>query len=196
MDCFHELQIDEMIPCCYNESKEGDKCMKAKKRAFVAIIVVIALVLSGVLIYGLSYRIYWGRRHAILYDVKTISIQADKEKENLYYLTLDVDADTWFGDFKTYHYTLHPGVGGDPGFDVYDCNNPSFTLDHKGTNFRIECTLDIKDLSSMGHATYKSALDEFLFYFEFIAKDEAGHTAENASLYMNDNRDAEIIYIY
>lgn len=80
--------------------------MKAKKRAFVAIIVVIALVLSGVLIYGLSYRIYWGGRHAILYDVKTISIQADKEKENLYYLTLDVDADTWFGDFKTYHYTL------------------------------------------------------------------------------------------
>lgn len=167
--------------------------MKTKKKAFVAIIVVLAVVLSSV---GLSYRIYWGRRHAILYDVKTISIQSDEEKENLYYLTLDVDADTWFGDFKTYHYTLYPGVGGDPGFTVYNLNNPSsFTLNHKGTSFKIECALEIQDLSSMGYTTYKSALDEFLFYFEFIAKDESGHTIENASLYMNDNRDAKIIYI-
>ena len=165
--------------------------MKTKKKAIIAILVVLAVVLSSV---GLSYRIYWGRRHAILYDVKTISVQSDKENENLYYLTLDVDADTWFGDFKTYHYTLHPGVGGDPGFAVYDCNNPSFTLDHKGTSFRIECTLDIKDLSSYENATYRSALEEFLFYFEFIAEDEAGHTIENASLYMNDNRDAEVVF--
>lgn len=166
--------------------------MKAKKKAFVIIIVVIAVVLSSV---GLSYRIYWGRRHAILYDVKTISIQPDKENDGLYYLTLDVDADTWFGDFRTYHYILRPFVGGDPGFDIKDCNNPSFILDSKGTSFEIECTLEMQNPPSRENDEYKSVLEDYLFYFEFHVDDETGNTVDNASLYMNDNRDAEIIYM-
>ena len=158
------------------------------------IIAAIVIVASVFMIFNLLYYAYWGRRHSVLYDVKTVYVVPDEENHSLYHLEFDVNVKRWTFDKNVYRYTMFSDIVGMPDYGVYDDNTPYFQLDGSSADFQIQCTLDLRDSDFRENGNYKELLNSYIYDLRFGALDENGNRVDSAELYMEDNKDVEIIY--
>lgn len=162
------------------------------KRKFIAIVIIFAVLVFA--LYNVFYYSYWSRRHSILYDVKTVYVVPDADNDSLYHLEFDVDVKRWHGDTNVYKYTMYSDIVGMPDYWIDDDNIPTFQLDGSKANFQIECTMDLRNPQLRTNDNYKEFLDAYILELRFSAIDEEGNRIESAELYMQDNKDVEIIY--
>ena len=169
---------------------------KLSKRIWkVAVIVAltVAITLSGTY---MAHFWYWGRRHSVLYDVKTVTVVKNEEQEGVYDLTYDVSVRNWDHDIIPHTYKLEDCLSGEPGMWYFEGESDYFTTGIKPVEFQIKVTFDVASVVPYaGMPETDEALVEYAIGIsQFAACGYWGQAVESANLYMADNRGAEIIF--
>lgn len=151
---------------------------KTERKAVVVIFEILAVVIIIGLIF-LGTNILKNRWHKIDFNVtKMVAEKADGE-ENLYHVTVDATADTWFYDFNTYKFKVVAGTSG-----YYVAKNspdtPFITVNHNHTaeftlTFDTDNLDDIKNYTFYGRKIFingnsKEGTDIRMFLSEFVDK--------------------------
>lgn len=171
-----------------------------KKRKIVknVLIILSAILLFLTLCYTAIYA-HWGKRHTVLYTVEKVYITADKENDNIYYLKYDVTAKNWIHDFSEKSYTLTPHMGGTMQSDYnFSGETVHVTVSHSKSRFSLNAQIDLSiDLSDdekeINRAKAEALLEDLIYQTDFINYDFQDNY-NNYSLYMNDNRSAQLIF--
>ena len=166
---------------------------KKKKAITITIIAVVAVAVVMSAVYAVSVA-YWGRRHAVLYDVKTVTVkQTDK---TVFDLTYDVSVKNWVHDRKQHTYKLRANLRGEPGSYDFEGGSDYFITGAEPTAFKIKVRFDISSVSpyyGMPESD-EGLIKEVIGLSRFAAFDESGEEDTSAELFMSDNGDAEIIF--
>ncbi|MBR2100310.1 MAG: zf-HC2 domain-containing protein [Eubacterium sp.] len=195
------LQMSENIDSnniIINETELLKKSKKKFGKKLIKTSIIVALTVAIVLstIYGLHF-IYWGRRHFVLYDVKTVTVQQIDNNKDIYDITYDVSVRNWDHDIIPHTYRLEDDLRGEPGGYYFDGNSEYFTTGIKPIDFQIKVKIDISSVipyEGMPEGNEALIIDVIKFS-QFEAYDEFGKEAPRASLYMSDNQDAEIVFV-
>ena len=83
-----------------------------KKKKWIALILVLCLLIPS-LAYATHYA-YWGRRHAILWDVSKIRVVRDEDDDSSVILIYDYSVKNWPHDFRKHDYYLVSNLTGEP----------------------------------------------------------------------------------
>lgn len=167
---------------------------KSTFKKIVIYVLTIALVLTA--FYGLFFA-YWGRRHFVLYDVKTVTVQQIDDNKDIYDITYDVSVRNWDLDIIPHTYRLEDDLRGEPGGYYFDGNSEYFTTGIKPIDFQIKVKFDISSVipyEGMPEGNEALIID-VIKLSQFEAYDKFGKEAPRASLYMSDNQDAEIVFV-
>ena len=89
-----------------------------KKKKWIALILVLCLLIPS-LAYATHYA-YWGRRHAILWDVSKIRVVRDEDDDSSVILIYDYSVKNWPHDFRKHDYYLVSNLTGEPC--IWDSN--------------------------------------------------------------------------
>lgn len=175
--------------------QKGADFVKKSFRIIVSMLLVLAV--GFVFATGVAYA-YYGRYHKVLYDVQTVYVTADEEENDLFHLKFDVKAKNWFFNFKTYDCELLTKIEGGPDYNFTDDNIPNFKLNNRGVTFEKECSLklNIPDFD-IKKADDKLSLENTILSLDFIPREinnQFPFDEIDARLFMNDNKDAEIVY--
>ena len=165
---------------------------KSTFKKIVIYVLTIALVLTA--FYGLFFA-YWGRRHFVIYDVKKVTVQ--QIDEDIYNITYDVSAKNWFPDYTPHTYRLEDDLRGEPGMYYFETETEYFTTSVKPINFQINVIFDtstVMPYEGMPEDN-KELVKEVIKFSQFKAYDKNGKEASGAALYMDDNPNAEIVFI-
>ena len=167
--------------------------MPRKKAITITIIVVVAVAVVMSAVYAASVA-YWGRRHAVLYDVKTVTVkQTDK---TVYELTYDVSVKNWPHDRKQHTYKLRDHLMGEPGSYDFEGGSDYFTTGAEPAEFKIKVRFDISSVTPYAGMpeSDEGLVKEVIGLSRFAAFDESGDEDTSAELFMSDNGEAEIIF--
>ncbi|MBQ6569218.1 MAG: hypothetical protein IJL87_03080 [Clostridia bacterium] len=165
--------------------------MDTKKIIKIAVIAVLVLALA----YG-GLWLYWGRRHSVLYDVKTVTVTQSAEDENIYNISYDITAKNWFLDFSPHTYKLKAYLPSGYGMYYFEGETEYFKTSMKPTRLTIDVKFDMASVFDRGAYSPEDSefFDEIISVSHFVAYDKSGKKVESANLYMLDNSDAEIIF--
>ena len=84
---------------------------KTERKAVVVFFEILAVVIIiGLIVLGTN--VLKNRWHKIDFNVTKIVAQKVEGDEELYHITVDGTADTWFYDFNTYKFKLVAGTSG------------------------------------------------------------------------------------
>ena len=157
------------------------------KAAIITLIVILAVVTVVTACVGYElYYLWWGQRHSVLYEVKSVSVEESAEEEGIYYLTYFVEVKNWPHDFDKHTYRLEGDIGGSYGMSDFEVDCDYFISEpFKKNRFEIHVRYD----ANSGEFV---PVEEMINISCFIAIDEDGNEVESASLYMADNEDARI----
>ncbi len=167
---------------------------KSTFKKIVIYVLTIALVLTA--FYGLFFA-YWGRRHFVIYDVKTVTVQQIDNNKDIYDITYDVSVRNWDHDIIPHTYRLEDDLRGEPCGYYFDGNSEYFTTGIKPIDFQIKVKFDISSVipyEGMPEGNEALIID-VIKLSQFEAYDKFGKEAPRASLYMSDNQDAEIVFV-
>lgn len=150
---------------------------KTERKAVVVIFEILAVVIIIGLIF-LGTNILKNRWHKIDFNVTSMTAQKE-EGEELYHVTVNATADTWFYDFNTYKFKV---VAGTSGYYVAK-NSPDTPFITVSRNHTAEFTLtfdtnnldDIKNYTFYGRKIFingnsKEGTDIRMFLSEFVDK--------------------------
>lgn len=171
---------------------------KKRKTVKNVLIVLFAILLFAMLCYTAVYA-HWGKRHTVLYTVDKVYITADKENDNVYYFKYDVTVKNWIHDFSEKSYTLTPHMGGSMQGDYsFSGDTVPVTVSHSKSRFELNAQIDLSiDLSDdekeVNRLEAQALLEDLIFMTDFIDYDYQDDY-NNYSLYMNDNRSAQLIF--
>ena len=164
------------------------KAKKERTKIVVSILLLLVMLffLANVAAYG-----YWGRRHKILYDVDTVYVYQDKENPNKYNFYYNCSVKNWWFDFQEHAYSLKAQLGGEPGswfFESAPCSISSTNL--REATFVIHVAFDLSTV--LGPAP---TIEEIIMTGQFFAYQINGEYDSGANLYMDDFKDAKIIFL-
>lgn len=153
----------------------------------MAVILCMTVLVSAAY---LAYYWYWGRRHQVLYDVKTVTLSQEQDTGN-YSITVAGTAKTWPLDPHTA--TLYLSgliIRGDPqGAELsIQGTSPVFTFSHKSTPFEIVIPFEEGEWQP-GEKMDKAVvfeIEETMQQGEFDAYDPNGNILEGKFLYLQD----------
>ncbi|MBQ9517633.1 MAG: hypothetical protein IJR60_06105 [Eubacterium sp.] len=180
--------------------------MAEKVKPYIAVLLI--LVFLGIGMYG-AYYMWWGHRHKILYDVKEVHVVQDKENKNIYDITYDVSVKNWWFDFSKHVYKLEDDINGSYAVWDFDGDTNYFTSSNNKTDFKIKVHFDLdtywneplrlneKQLGIEAVSTdtlEQRVLRNVVIYSQFQAYDKEGRPDYGATLYMQDQTDADIIF--
>ncbi len=151
---------------------------KTERKAVVVFFEILAVVIIiGLIVLGTN--VLKNRWHKIDFNVTKIVAQKVEGDEELYHITVDGTADTWFYDFNTYKFKL---VAGTSGYYIAK-NSPDtayITVNHNRTaeftlNFDTVSLDDIKNYTFYGRSIYingnsKEGTDIKMFMSEYVDK--------------------------
>jgi len=151
---------------------------KTERKAVVAIFEILAVVIIIGLVF-LGTNLLKNRWHKIDFNVTKMVAQKVDAEENMYHVTIDATADTWFYDFNTYKFKV---VSGTSGYYVAK-NSPDTPFITVNRNHTAEFTLtfdtdnldDIKNYTFYGRKIFingnsKEGTDIRMFLSEFVDK--------------------------
>ena len=173
---------------------------KTKKRVSKIVIkwsiitaIIVAVLITSV--YGLQF-LYWGRRHSVLYDVKTVTVEKTNN-EDIYNITYDVSVSNWFFDIIPHTYKLVDDLCGEPGSYGFKGESEYFKTGLNPTEFSIDVEFDITSVVPDGVSWQgaKPIIREVIGLSQFAAYNKFGDEIQRAELYMSDNLDARIVFV-
>ncbi len=188
-----QAQSDQVI--VENMRNSARKNKKQILRTSIIVALVVALVTSAV---NVVWHAYWGRRHSVLYTVNTVYVYRDDQTENLYHLTYNVTVRNWKTDFVPHTYKLKDNLKGAYGGLRFTGESEYFTSGRQESSFQIKVDFEITndgDCFPVGMGDDRQ-ITEAIRLSQFMAFDKADNPVESAALYMSDNSNAEIVFVY
>ena len=172
---------------------------KQNRKKIVRTVIIVAIV-AALLTTAVNsvWRVYWGRRHSVLYTVDTVYVYQDNTVADLYHLTYTGTVKNWKGDFTSHTYKLKNDLRAEAGGLDFTGASDYFTTTRTETPFQIAVDFQVKDngyFFPKGTAP-ETQIREAIRISQFKAIDKNGNTVESAELYMADNPDARIVFLY
>lgn len=160
------------------------------KAAITTLAIILAVVTAVAAIGGYEiYYLWWGQRHSVLYEVKSVTVKESTDEEGIYFLTYYAEVKNWPHDFEKHTYRLEGDIVGSYGMSDFEVDCDYFISEpFKKNRFEIHVRYD----SYSGECVL---VEEMIDIRRFIAIDENGNEVESASLYMEDNKNATIVRI-
>lgn len=163
--------------------------MKSFKKCIIIVLVLLLLLPA------LSYRVYWGRNHKVLYEVTSVIIKNYETEKGYTEITVLGYAKNWIDDFKKKEYRLYgPAPRGSIDYKGIECVSDFITVTQRKTNIKIVLKIypdkiNEETLSS----TSKSDVETFIKTICFDSINTNGEfTDPQYTLYMADFKDIDI----
>ncbi len=185
---------------------------REKKTVSLVVAVGCILLAAAMIVSAGTYFLwaaYWGNRHSVLYDVRAVHVVRDSATYSVYHLTYDVTVKNWPHDFNKHTYRLEDFLSGEPGAYDFSGKSDYFTVGRTPVSFHINVRLDMKSVyawlpfenfpSVSDPEADNGELDRKLILHivdlsTFMAYDRNGREERSAMLFMNDYKDAPIIF--
>ncbi len=165
---------------------------KAKRTQRKAVLSVLAVLLGIFTLVNVITYAYWGNRHKILYSVDTVFIHQSAVNENIYDIYYNCSVKNWWFDFNKHSYNLEAFLDGEPGSWHFESElTPITSSNLKETSFVLHVEFD-KSSVWVGPVP---ALENVILMSKFSACDDNGEYDSRATLYMNDFKDVNIVFV-
>ena len=178
----NNIVVDEAALLKKSKKKFGRKLFKTAS----ATVLIFAILLT--VAYGF-YFAYWGRRHSVLYDVKSVTVEKT-DNNYVYNLVFEVSVRNWYHDIIPKTYRLEAENLGAPGY-FYEGKTDYFTTGNTPVSFIIKTEVKFFDsdfdMDAGLTSESKELIKEAIRFSRFAAFNKSGKQVESATLYTADS---------
>lgn len=186
-ECSEKTDVDSQTEKVIIEALQ--KARKTRIKTIFSVLLALLIVFS--FINFIAYA-YWGNRHKILYNVDTVFVHQDSVNENIYDIYYNCSVKNWWFDFNKHSYTLEAFLDGEPGSWHFESElTPITSSNLKETSFVLHVEFD-KSSVWVGNCP---TLEKIILMSKFSALDDNEEYDSRATLYMNDFKDVNIVFV-